>query len=996
LQGDGDADVPARRLSVQLPAAGAKLSGNTVPVRGTTAPGNKVFLNGEEVGVDAEGRFAGVATIDPATGAVEVRTEDPQGNRGVLRRPVTLPDSQWFLLAMGEGLTGAIDAELDGVEPHTRVEAGDAVYFHGRAVGHLKGWMKGDDVLGGVWKRYEVTANVDTARRRTYETYFRQLIDPETFYPVYGDSAEEVKDAHSRGPVYVLIKADASTLTVGNFKSAFRGVELFNYDRTLYGGAVALDEKRGDFRHEVKAFAADQDVSERHAYVELRGTGGSLYYLPHRELVEGSERLYLVERDRITGVERSRRSLARDLDYTVRYADGRVLMKSPVSSVTLDVFGEGPTLQPGGEVLDGHPVYLAVEYDHRDPRSDGDAAYGVHVRETWNDAVTLGGGYVREGRGDDGLPDYELWGAELRLKHKRRTRMEAEVAQSKSVNGQNLFSEDGGLTFQPFNDRDGANDEGTSFLLRGGLELDDLIGEGDRDQWYTEGYWQYIGAGFYSGGTIQQQGLEKYGGLTRYWIDEHHSVRLQFDGMTAEEPSTQANGVYRGFQRAVTRAGHTWQDGGLKVDTEFVHTEADEGDPDGIFVTDAIGSALTWQVDQQWTLLLEQEVVARGDERLHDSTGDLLTTTVGGRYRLTQALQIEATESLRWSGDNATMVGLRSEIDERHTTYVQERFTDRDGQKASTTVVGAEERFAGDKSGRAYGEYQLETGALGERNRAVLGVAKRTPITEGLIIDVGYERSQVVGGYGGEFSTDAVSLGVEWLDSDRVKITGRYELRYEDNDEAFARRDRMQAVALTGLSFKLHPDLTLLTRLNYAHTLDLELDATEAELIEGSLGLAWRPIHHDWVVVIGKYTKRFEQRPIDVAIQLPEREESDVVSLVPILELPLNLQLVEKLAYKRMAVRAPQLPTAVSHTVLWINRLNYHLTRTWDAGVEYRLLTTTLSQGTLQGTLLELNYIVQRHVRVGVGYNFTTFSDDEFSRLDEDHGGAFFRVIGQY
>ena len=275
-------------------------------------------------------------------------------------------------------------------------------------------------------------------------------------------------------------------------------------------------------------------------------------------------------------------------------------------------------------------------------------------------------------------------------------------------------------------------------------------------------------------------------------------------------------------------------------------------------------------------------------------------------------------------------------------------------------------------------------------------MARRTPLVPGLILDVGYERSQVVGGYSGEFSTDAVSLGVEWLDSDRVKVTGRYELRYEDNDEDFGRRDRMQALALSGLSFKLHPDLTLLTRLNYATTLDLEFDATEAELIEASVGLAYRPIHQNWLIVIAKLTKRFEQRPIDVALQLPEREESDVVSLVPILELGYGFQLVEKVAYKRMAVRVAQIPTVVSHTVLSINRLNYHLTRTWDAGVEYRLLRTTLSQGTLHGALLEVNYILQRHVRLGVGYNFTSFSDDEFARLDEDHGGPFFRVVGQY
>jgi hypothetical protein len=46
--------------------------------------------------------------------------------------------------------------------------------------------------------------------------------------------------------------------------------------------------------------------------------------------------------------------------------------------------------------------------------------------------------------------------------------------------------------------------------------------------------------------------------------------------------------------------------------------------------------------------------------------------------------------------------------------------------------------------------------------------------------------------------------------------------------------------------------------------------------------------------------------------------------------------------------------------------------------------------------LLELNYIIKKKIRIGAGYNFTQFSDDEFSRLDETYGGPFFRVMANY
>lgn len=1000
----GDADVPARTLTVDLPAEGATLAGRSVPIRGATAPGNRVFLNGSEVAVDADGRFAGAVDLPPGPGQIEVATVDPGGNRGVVRRAVTAPESGWFLLALGETVTGQLQSPIDGVEPHTRFDLADSVYVHGRAAAWFRGYMKGSDILGGLVDEYRAEVHLDTARRAEYEAAFRQLVDPEQFYPVYGDDAALDKPINTRGPLYVLLEADDNTARIGNFLTGLAGIELFRYDRALYGAAIEIDQPTGDFRHKVTAFAADGDLGQRHAYVELRGTGGSLYYLPHRELVEGSEQVFLVERDRISGIERRRTALARDLDYTVRYEDGRILMKQPVPSVTLDSFGA--RLQPDrGEVLDGHPVYLAIEYDHLDPLAEGDTAVGVRASETWSEHVRLGGGWVREGRGD-GSPAYQLWGADLTLRAGRRTRLEAEWARSQSVDSQALQSDDGGLSFEPFNRRDGRDARGDSFLVRGGLELDDLVGEGDRDRWYTEGYWQYIAPGFYAGGVIREQGLEKYGGASRYVFDGGHALHVRHDGVISDAPQTQGPAVFGAFRRDVTRAGYGYRTDGLILDVEFVHTTFEPGGevtdaPDGIegtdpTVSDAIAAGLQYRLAPRWTALVEQEVILRSDQRIHDETLDLLTTSLGLRYQIDEALHVEAIETLRWSGANATQIGLRTDIDETTSLYLQERFQNEDRRNTSTTVVGGEQRFGRDRSGRAYGEYQLEYGTLGQRDRAVFGLGKRWQLTDALAIDGGYERSQVVGGSLGEFSRDALTLGVEWLDGDRLKVTGRYELRYEDNDEAFDRRDRLQLLALNALSLKIARDVHTLLRLNYSSTTDLEYEATEAELLELSAGLAWRPAAHDWLAVLFKYTKRYEQRPIDLAFERPEREESDTVSLIPIVELPWGFQIVEKIAIKRAAVEVETLPTVVNTTVLWINRLNYHLTETWDAGVEYRVLAGSLSSTVEHGALVELNYILQKRIRLGVGYNFTSFGDDEFAEFDADYGGPFFRVTAHY
>jgi uncharacterized repeat protein (TIGR01451 family) len=994
-------DVPARRLSAFLPPPGTALPGRSVPVRGTTDPENRVFINGVEFPVGPEGQFGGAAAFPPGRSSLEIVAVDAAGNRGVLRRDVVPADAQWFLLALADGAVGPSGSALDGVTTTTRVDLGDSAYVHGRGVAWLRGRVQGKEILDGAFGTYEVETHVDTARRRTFEPAFREMIDPERFYPTYGDASTLARPIHTRGPLYVLIRADENRLTVGDFASDIRGLELFRYDRSLYGAQLRLDDTTGtadEWRHEANAFVADLDAPERHAYVELRGTGGSLYYLPYEELIEGSERVYLVERDRETGIERERRPLLRDADYTIRYREGRILMKSPVPRATLGSFGPRPQAVAGrrAEVLGGHPVYLAVEMDHRDARTAGELALAAHVRETYDGRFVLGGGYLEEGQSRDPATKYRLWGAQAGAYHGRRTRLEAEWVESRNALGASLYSSDGGLTYRPFNGRAGQGARGTGLLLRGGLELDDLVGAQDRDHWYTEGYWQSLAPGFYSGGTVQSQGLEKYGALTRYVLDEHHALRLQHDGVVADEPTTQGDMTFHGYRRHTTQIGHTYTAGRLTLDSALVHTMDDEGD-EAPFVTDVLNVGAEYALTHRWTLLGGQEVVVRGDARLHDSTADLLATTVGARYRPVEDVAIEGTETVRYSGDNATQIGLRTDVDDRHTLYVNERFVRQNGEMGATSVVGGEERWGDDKSGRSYGEYQLEAGELGARNRAVLGVGKRTRLTRGLTVDAAYERSQVLGGpENGEMSSDTVSLGSEWLDSKRVKVAGRYELRYDDNAEDLGRRDRLQFLTLNGADWLLTPDFTFLVRLNYSHTYDLGFEATEAELVEGSLGLAFRPVAWDDFAALIKYTKRFEQRPTDLLVELPIRDEYDVVSLVPVLELPWRFQLVEKLAWKRMATRTLNLPTVVSQTLLWINRVNYHLTRTWDAGVEYRILTSTLAQSRRHGALGEVNYIIQKKVRLGVGYNFSSFSDDEFARLDEDHGGPFFRVVANY
>jgi hypothetical protein len=81
--------------------------------------------------------------------------------------------------------------------------------------------------------------------------------------------------------------------------------------------------------------------------------------------------------------------------------------------------------------------------------------------------------------------------------------------------------------------------------------------------------------------------------------------------------------------------------------------------------------------------------------------------------------------------------------------------------------------------------------------------------------------------------------------------------------------------------------------------------------------------------------------------------------------------------------------------LLWINRITMHVTRTWDALAEYRLLWGP-GPALTHGVAVEVNRIIVGHLRLGVGWNFADFSDDETRLGDGSEKGFFVRAEGFY
>jgi hypothetical protein len=265
------------------------------------------------------------------------------------------------------------------------------------------------------------------------------------------------------------------------------------------------------------------------------------------------------------------------------------------------------------------------------------------------------------------------------------------------------------------------------------------------------------------------------------------------------------------------------------------------------------------------------------------------------------------------------------------------------------------------------------------------------------------------GAMAGDNSRDAGSFGLEFLKLEWLKASGRYEVRFDNADnslpgctDAFGNEvpgcdDLLQFVTLNNLIWRITRDLSLLGKLNFVHTKNLTLDWRQGRLLEAGLGMALRPSHYDWVNILFKYAWLLEQRPMDLMLGTYDEAQSQVITISPMFETPFRLQIIEKFAVKHTVERLAYLPSAASNTMLWINRLNWHIyKRMFDLGGEFRLLNNDLAQDSEWGFLTDASFLPTKYVRLAVGWNFTRFSDNEYSRLDRDYSGFFMRLAGQY
>lgn len=961
--------------------------GGAVTVYGANVPqGYSVTALGESVPVDGSGKFVIQKILPPGDHNVDVAMYEGSAERLNLSRDVNIPANDWFYVALADLTVGKRfgNGDMVAADPSEY----DSVYTKGRLAFYLKGKIKG---------RYLLTASADTGED-DIENLFkgmdsknpRQLLrrlDPDKYYPIYGDGSTAVEDAPTSGKFYVRLERGDSHVMWGNFKAAINGANYLQNERALYGASAVHRSQAttsfGERRTEARLYAAQPGtLPQRDVY---RGTGGSAYFLKRQDITTGSETVAIEIRDAVTGLVKSSRQLNASVDYRIDYMQGVIILDKPLPSTA----GADGVVRSGA--IGSDTVNLVVQYEYTPAATDVDG-YSVGGRaQTWlGDKLRVGVTGMREETGNGSIDtDQRLVGADIRIRHSDTTFLEAEVARSEGPGFGRSTSTDGGLTIVDKATTGMIGRAASAWRVRGEVDLED-IGDGSV-KGRVGGHYDNKGAGF---STLDDQinaAQRVIGGFIELQPSDPVKLRLGYEDYS--DSAGKKNAELSG--EVAVQLDKAW-----KVSLGVQHVN--RADPGGLAKyngrrTDG-GVRLAYAADEDHTYFVFGQATAlrsSGMQR-NDRLG------VGAELKLNDKTGVSGEVSYGTSGIGA-LAALNYNPDE-DTEY-------RIGYRLDPERLVEGAGSAGDDRGAivlgARRKYNDVITAVTESNYDMFGRRRSLTSTYGVTYAEGdawtyqglVEAGRIIDPDNSDFDRKAISLGVSYQDDDRLKGHLRTAFGLEESEDGT--RDRQSYLLAAGLDWQTNQNWQLQTSFDAVISNSDQSSFLDGDYVEGTIGYAYRPVENDKLNLLFKYGFLYDLPGADQVNSANQangpRQRSHVLSVDGTYQITPYLYIGGK-----YGMRIGNVETARSSGVyvanqahLGIVRADIHLPHRWDFLLEGRMLRSPTANTTDYGAVTTLYRHIDKNVKAGLGYNFGRFSDD-LTDLSYDDQGAFLNLIGKY
>jgi hypothetical protein len=540
----------------------------------------------------------------------------PANTPGMLEhysRPLKVGDDYLLFVALGDAKVGYnIDTgHIDPIQDKTQLPG---FYKQGKGAFYLKG-----QILG----KYLITSSFDSDRAQ--KALFRKL-DPNVYYPVYGDSSTvNYSAADTQGALYLLVQWDKSSAILGNFAVDLKDTEFATFSRRYYGGKIdyqsVANTPYGDPRTKLVVYHAQ--VQQLPSHNEYLATGGSLYFLKFKNVIQGSDTVTIQVRDATTGLVLNSQKMTNGADYELDESQGRILFWQPVSMIAQ---AEG-IIQ--NNLVNGNPIYVVVDYQYAVAGLQTQGSQGARIAQAVGNNLVLGGTYVHD---DSGNTNYTLQGTDATVHLNENAVIKAEYAQTTSGEEGSFISTDGGISFTSLSVGNAAT--GHAYGIKGDARLFDNVG--------LKSYYKWIGSDFGASGQASQQGKEMTG-LAITW-DMTPVTRL-----TASEDIQKL--------MANSNAQATTQVGASETDTTLIQIVHDAGER-----LKLTGALQLTQVKNMVNGVL--------------STTNTKGATIGGQaqYDLTDRIRLTMGQQVDVQNKNntATTLGVNARLTDNTSFHTQE------------------------------------------------------------------------------------------------------------------------------------------------------------------------------------------------------------------------------------------------------------------------------------------------------------------------------------
>ncbi len=949
-----------------------QLRGSRVRIVGASFPRNyTVTYRNQNLAVDQNGKFVIEEHFPVGNHKIAVEVTDVQAKETfTVPFEVEITGKYLFMVGLADFRFGQnfLSEKVSGLSAS---DGYNDSFLDGRLAFYLKGKIKG---------KYLITAQLDTTEgpvedmfkglhQKNSEALFRRL-DPDRYYPVYGDNSNTFQDTPTQGKMYVKIEVDKSHALWGSFNSEINDTLFAQYNRTLYGASVVhksmKQTKWGDNKTEVRAFLSEPQTLFGHN--EFLATGGRVYTLRHNDVVQGSEKLVIEIRDPDSGLLKSSVILKPYTDYEFDYLAGRIVLNQALTTFVLADENSGIDR----DSLSQSRYYLVADYEYNDSVSAlSDITFGGRVNKWFNDNFSVGGTYVKESRD---ITDYNLQGIDATYKIGRESYLRVEGARSESEQSQsNFVSNNGGITFdqKPFVSNPG--ESAFAWGLEGQVFLNDFMEtehEGILRTWYRDSE-----QGFSTARRQVGNDLVEYGYDLELKFNNRDVVKSKVT--RNETSSTRTDSTYIVSYGRKLRKGHKLSGEYNFVETKDTSTTTNDS-------AHLLGFKYSHRLKPQW------EVYTRAQTSLNEKGNyqENDKVSVGTKFRMGQKWEGSGEYGTGDRGDTA-LVGVGYNITTRHKIYTNfdQSIDTTSGSEASGMTFGQKVRFDNNFSGYTENQFTETADQAGINQLYGLDYRLDRLWTMGLSFQQGAIEEESTGLL---TEKEAVSLSAVYNKENKLLFSSKASYVKNTGGDNFD-----QIILTNSINYRASRATSIFLEGDYSETKNDLLATPLARYIEGNFGFAYRPVTNDRWNIFGKYTYLYD---LDSQAQANARNDQrvNIFSLEGSYDLNRRWELGSRVAYKVGSERVvrgvgPWIDTSLTFAQL---RARYHLIKKWDALIEYRMVNVEESKDLQNGALLGLDYHLGGNLKLGVGFNFTNFNDD-LTNFNFNSYGWFINIVGK-